>query len=316
MKQLILLLVAGALIVAGCAGESTQHASVTPTPEPSPTQSATPSPTPTPAPVGCVPVLAAGDHLVGCDGIEYSVRVPPACPAEGCGLILDVHGLSMSADMEDANTGMRERGEANGFVVVQPTSPTASWSESDDPKIHAFVLDASAALGVDADRVHVTGFSQGGRVTLAMVCGWPETWASAAPAAPAGNMCFGLGGTPPATAVPMLHIHGTNDTLVSITSGRAARDAVIAAYGLGSGTIVSGSGFTRTGYTNASGMVLQFLEHDYAADNFLINGHCFAGSTDSGELPGQLFSFACEGPNAFTHGEEVIEFFLAHPRAR
>jgi hypothetical protein len=38
------------------------------------------------------------------------------------------------------------------------------------------------------------------------------------------------------------------------------------------------------------------------------------GSLDASGEPGQLFSYACEGPNAFAWGDSVMSFFLAHPR--
>jgi len=39
------------------------------------------------------------------------------------------------------------------------------------------------------------------------------------------------------------------------------------------------------------------------------------GSNDlDGGAPGQLFGFACQPPNSFVWGDEVMKFFLAHPR--
>lgn len=300
-----------AALAAACASGSGASGDGTPTATPTSTPAATPTPS------GCVSEgLEPGDHSVPCDGLTYEVRLPASCPPAGCGLILDVHGYTMSGDMEDANTGMRALGEANGFVVVQPNADgsPASWSEPDYPKVYAFVLDA-LTLGIDETRVHVTGFSQGGQLTFAMVCRWPETFASAAPGAAAGGECFS-GGTPPATQVPMLQIHGTADALVAFSAGTAQRDGVIAAYGLGAGTpVASGTGYERTRYENASGVVLEFLQHDYTAGGIL-DGHCYPGSTDPGGLPDQLFAFGCNPPNGFVYGEEVMDFFVAHPRAR
>ena len=276
----------------------------TPTPPPSPS----PSASPTPVSSGCVDPLAAGHHEVDCDGLTYEVNVPATCPASGCGLILDVHGLSMNGDQQDANTGMRALGEANGFVVVQPNANLAIWSAADYPKVHAFVEDAIVALAIDADRVHATGFSQGGQMTFAMICQWPETFASAAPAAAASGECFApLGGTPPEATIPVLQIHGTSDVLVLFAVAQAQRDGVIAAWDLGAGTLVdSGTGFARTRYENAtSGASLEFLQHDYAG-SLLLQGHCFPGSEDA--------TFRCSPPNDFVLGETVMEFFLANPR--
>jgi len=32
------------------------------------------------------------------------------------------------------------------------------------------------------------------------------------------------------------------------------------------------------------------------------------------DATGQLYSFACDSPNAFAWGEVVVDFFVAHPR--
>lgn len=284
--------------------------------EPTPTPTTTPTATPTPTPSGCVSGgLTPGDQTVDCDGHSYEVRMPATCPTAGCGVVLDVHGFTMSGDMEDANTQMRALGEANGYVVVQPNAngSPASWSEADYAKVYAFVLDVMT-LGVDEAKIHVTGFSQGGQMTFAMICRYPELWASAAPGAAAGMDCFS-GGTPPATRMPVLQIHGTTDALVPFSAATAQRDAVISAWGLGAGTSIgSGSGWSRTRYENAGGDRLEFLQHDYTAGG-IIDGHCYPGSTDPGGLPNQLFSFACTPPNGFVYGDEVMAFFLAHPKA-
>jgi hypothetical protein len=60
--------------------------------------------------------------------------------------------------------------------------------------------------------------------------------------------------------------------------------------------------------------VIEFLSHDYAADNAIIRGHCYPGSTDPGDAPGQLFPFGCEGRNGFVWGEIAMQFFIDHPK--
>ena len=99
-------------------------------------------------------------------------------------------------------------------------------------------------------------------------------------------------------------------------------DAVIAAYGFGAPTTVSSdANYDLRRYTNASGTVLEYIRHVYrsSATSIIplvpdIVGHCYPGSTDDGSQPGQLYSFACDPPNAFDWGAEVLRFFQAHPR--
>ena len=76
----------------------------------------------------------------------------------------------------------------------------------------------------------------------------------------------------------------------------------------------------RTRYTNASGTVFDFLEHDYSSTERVIlsatelRGHCYPGSSDPGTEQGQLFSFACEQSSAFAWGEAAVQFFIDHPK--
>jgi hypothetical protein len=109
-------------------------------------------------------------------------------------------------------------------------------------------------------------------------------------------------------------MHGTDDGLVSYACAEPLRDAVIAAFGLGRQSVVAeGDGYQWTRYEGDT--TFEFIRHDYAApDNALLRGHCFPGSTDPGTAPGQLFTFRCDGDNAFHWGEAVIDFFAAHPR--
>jgi hypothetical protein len=50
------------------------------------------------------------------------------------------------------------------------------------------------------------------------------------------------------------------------------------------------------------------------AGSDLLKGHCYAGSRDDELEKWQFLGFGCEPPNAFNWGEEVMKFFLAHPK--
>lgn len=308
------------LLLAGCGG-GTNGAESNPTPTPSATATSSPTPAPTPVASECIPEPGAGDHVYECDGLSYDVRVPAACVTPGCGLILDVHGLSMSGAMEDANTKMRERGAANGFIVVQPNAtpdpPLSGWEAVPDyAKVYAFLELALTTWSVDADRVHMTGFSQGGLMTFSFLCDHADVFASVAPAAAVGGGCPFTGADVPSREIPILQMHGTDDALVAFSQATSQREAIRAAWNTGAGTVIdSGTGFSRTRYVSAAGTHFEFVQHDYAAASATLRGHCYPGSDDlNGGAPGQLFGFACVPPNGFDWGEEVMAFFLAHPR--
>jgi polyhydroxybutyrate depolymerase len=275
---------------------------------------------PGPTPKGCVNAPGPGDLQFDCDGLTYDVRVPPACVSSACGLVLDVHGATMSGVMEDHNTEMRALGTQHGFVVVQPNAnpapPLSSWNPgTDDDKVFAFLQLAMAVWHVDAKRVHMTGFSQGGMMTFRFICKHADVLASAAPAA--GTGCSFGGGQMPSRELPILYMHGTKDVLVSYDgAGVPQKNAAVAAWAMAGPTTVQADAQHRwERYQNASGTVFELISHDYDTGNPVLGGHCYPGSKDlTGGAPGQLFGFACKPPCAFTWGQAAMQFFLAHPR--
>ncbi len=285
----------------------------------------------------CFPDFGAGHRVYSCNGLHFVVEVPAACVAGGCGIILDVHGLTMSAAMEEANSELGARGTAAGFVVVQPSAnpapPQSSWSTDDEPKVYDFLTRALAVYAIDPDRVHMTGFSQGGFMTWRFLCAHADVFASVAPAAAASNCavvgnpsgapaCSFTGAEMPSRKLPILYMHGRADhNYIPYSCAQPQVDAIVNAWGLTlDGVIDSSPTHTRTRWSG-SGTVVELLAHDYSSSAqvpfvsaSVLQGHCFPGSNDPGTQPGQLFSFKCEQPAAFVWGNEVVDFFVAHPR--
>ncbi len=262
-----------------------------------------------PVAYACAPDRTAGHQTYGCpDGVEIDVEAPEDCVDGGCGVILDVHGYTMSADVEDAHTRMRALGTARGYIVVQPTAPGAvpSWGIGE---LDGVVWDALVAVtdvfDVDPDRVHVSGFSQGGMMSYRLLCAHAPALASIAPVA--GGGCF-TAGAQPAVEVPILYIHGHKDTIVSwYAVGAPQRDAVLAAWEFGAPvTIGSGDEFLARRWTTASGTDFEMWEHDFDTGDPFLAGHCLPGPDDGG-------TFRCDG-SEFDQAAIVLDFFDAHPR--
>ena len=330
-------LVAGIAVLAACGsspgGEPVDDASSIDLPMPD-------APTDTPVTVDdpCLPNPGAGHRSYACNGLQFEVEVPAACVGGGCGLILDVHGLTMSAAMEDANSQLRARGSAAGFVVVQPSAtpapPQSSWGESDEPKVFDFLTRARAVYAIDPDRVHMTGFSQGGFMTWRFLCAHADVFASVAPAAAASNCavvgnpagapaCSFTGAEMPSRRVPILYMHGrADDNYIPFQCAQPQVDAIVSAWGLtAQGVVASSPTYTRARWSDDTDTVVELLAHDYSSTAQVpfvsaseLQGHCFPGSTDPGTQPGQLFSFKCQQPASFVWGAEVVDFFVAHPR--
>ncbi len=266
-------------------------------------------------PGGCITDDTAGDHTFDCGHLTFDVSVPSRCLRESCGLIVDVHGRTMSGPMQEANTRLKALGLERGYVVIQPNAnpapPLSAWvGEADDATVVDFVEQAIAAFEVDSDRVHLTGFSQGGSMTWRLLGDYGELWASAAPAAACG---IGL----PSAVVPLLYMHGTADALTGYGCAEPYVDALREHYELaGDGEVVdSGEDHVRVRYGSDGPALIELLSHDYDNGNAILGGHCYPGSDDPGDAPGQLFTFACGGDEAFAWGQSVIDFFEAHPRA-
>lgn len=293
----------------------------------------------TPKPVGCVSNIGAGHRTFVCSGVTYEVEIPTACSANGgCGVIFDIHGATMNATGMEKSTQLRVLGKAAGYVVVQPTAPLTfignSWTPAtDDAKVWTFTQQLLEALVIDRKRIHFTGFSQGGAMTWRILCAHADVIASAAPIAAADGQSLTSTSPPftldcpfdsaasPSQQVPILQMHGTTDGLVPFGKATQQRDAVIAKWSFGSPTVIaSDAKHTWTRFTNATGMVFEFLQHDYVVPPPLVfvplQGHCIPGGKD---LPinaslGQTMYFSCAQPNAFEWGKAVLQFFIDHPK--
>lgn len=268
-----------------------------------------------PAPTGCVTDVSAGHHLLPCaGGIRYDVEIPAACALGGCGLILDMHGLTMNATQEDAGTGMRARGHEYGYVVVQPNAPgvPSSWDQVvHAPLVFAFVRDVAKALVTDPRRAHVTGFSQGGGMTWRMICAHADFFASAAPLSGLPGCSFSPSEAP-SREVPIMQVHGHKDALLNFNLfAIPQRDAALEYWKDGPAVVVQMDGGHKvTRYTSPSGTPFELWEHDYAAGSVVLGGHCFPGGIDIGPSP---FEFGCADEGTFVVGERVMQFFLDHP---
>lgn len=257
----------------------------------------------------CAPDPIPGHQEITCDGgVEYDVEASADCAAGGCGLILDIHGFIMSGDELDAHTRMRALASPLGYVVVQPTAPgfPASWAGGGyDEDVWTFVEATAHRFDIDRDRIHVMGFSQGGEMTLRLLCAHAEDIASVAPAA--GSACFDGGA--PAVEVPILYMHGTADLLINYDLvAEPLRDAVVETWSLGDPQVMAQSvDYTAERWENAGGTVFELWTHDFEAEAIFLGGHCLPG-------PVSDETYRCRDDGQFDHSLEALRFFTEHPR--
>lgn len=239
----------------------------------------------------------------------------------------------MDSEQENNNTAMRERGEANGYVVVQPSAPSRNWNlRNPTAGVNAILgfIDqalANAALNIDKNRVHLMGFSQGAYLTSGMLCSSPERFASfVVMEGPGFDECKKGQAQP-----PVLLQAGDNDVCCGGAKAAGELAALKSKWGLDEGVKIAGDGhFKRTRYNSTVGIYpnsFEFLTYDYVADYFM-TGHCFPGSDDltqfnpkAGPFP-QAGAFGCPGLKerakgarpGFVIGEEAMKWFLKYPK--
>ena len=278
----------------------------------------TAQPFPGPTADNCIKDVTAGKHTYDCDGLVFNVALPPACLTAACALVFDVHGLTMSAQMQEKNTAMAALAGKYNAIVVQPNAkpapPMSSWSPSDDGKVLAFLNRMRKVFHTDDKRIHFTGFSQGGDMTWRMLCKHAGLFASVAPAAFSSG-CF-IGGDKPSVTVPLLYMHGNKDVLQPLSGADKMRQAIITAWKLGAPSTVSADNKHEWTRRKApDGTVVEFIGHNYSAASPVLGGHCYPGSSDlQPSAPGQLMGYGCVGKSAFAWGEAVMTFFAAHPK--
>ena len=281
-----------------------------------------------PVPAGCIDDVAAGDHVYSCGGLQVDARIPAACQAPGCGLILVLHGDTGTGLLMDGHIKMRELGEQHGYVVIAPTGPPfggglpgSTWSASNDATLVDIVEQFRDVFRVDPRRIHVTGFSRGGFVTWRLLCDHADLFASAAPAGAGRGTNFGEqtcfeDGRMPSRPIPIVFMMGRTDVSVGYQTMVAIRDAAIAAYAAtGPDTVAGDTTYRHDRWEGANGGVIETFDHAYetVADGPFASakGHCIAGSTTDPYAP--QYAIPCLLPNSFTWGEQVMAFFQAHP---
>jgi polyhydroxybutyrate depolymerase len=281
-----------------------------------------------PTPSGCITDVSPGDHVFTCEGRQLDVRIPAVCEAPGCGLILELHGDTGTGLLMDAHVKLRDLGQQHGYVVAAPTGPPypglpgSTWTSANDAELVDLVQQLAGVFRVDRKKIHVTGFSRGGFVTWRLLCDHADLFASAAPAG-AGNgaafsetTCFAAGRAP-SRQLPILFMMGRTDASVGYSTMVTIRDAALASYGAtgAPAVLAQDSNYTHNRWTGSGGAIFETFDHAYqtVADGpwASAQGHCIAGSTMDPYAP--QYAIPCQLPNAFVWGDEVMQFFLAHP---
>jgi polyhydroxybutyrate depolymerase len=182
------------------------------------------------------------------DGLErtYLLNLPPVYyeSQNQYSLVIALHGGGGTAEQFESSTGLSDKANASGFIVVYPNGVKSTgllkaqtWNGGtccdyavekniDDVKFISQLIDRLVAdYKINPKRIYATGHSNGGIMSYRLACELSAKIAAIAPNASSMSV------TKPCNAlrpVPVLHMHSVNDTNVPYKGGYG--DGVSKAY--------------------------------------------------------------------------------------
>ncbi|MFP2933698.1 alpha/beta hydrolase family esterase [Pyxidicoccus sp. 3LG] len=172
----------------------------------------------------------------------YRVHVPPGYDAtRPAPAVLAFHGFGSSEARMEALTGLSTLADTEGFLAVYPRGLSQSelrgtsaasqenqrgWNGGaccgrardtvdDVGFVDALLADLDRRVCVDTRRTFAMGFSNGGFFSYRLACERASRFAAIAPVA--GTE--GLSACKPSRPVPVLHVHGTADSIIHYGGG-------------------------------------------------------------------------------------------------
>lgn len=193
----------------------------------------------------CTPTATADDgraaeigpplSMITVGGLErsYLVQVPPE-PSGAMPLLIMLHGAGGDGERAERVTGFTDAAMANEFIVAYPNGTQAnfvdgelSWNAGaccgiartdniDDVSfVLAMIAELQAKYTIDASRIYLAGYSNGGMLSYRLACEHSELFAAVAVISGAHN----YSPCEPSEPVPLLIVHGLIDLTVPYDGG-------------------------------------------------------------------------------------------------
>ncbi|WP_158241797.1 PHB depolymerase family esterase [Tabrizicola sp. TH137] len=256
----------------------------------------------------------------------YRIDLPPR--ATGAPIILALHGGGGSADQFARSSGLSGPANRQGYAVIYPegTGRAGTWNGGyccgaaqrqridDIAFLDAVIADAVARFRLDGGRVYVTGMSNGAIMA--------ETYAALRPARV--RAVAGVAGTMdtrrfrPTGPVPLLHIHGTADSMVpyaggqgdtSLTRTRFASVASVEAAFLAPFPVLARTERVIDGADDG----MRVIERNYTDSRGVTQLRILTIEGGGHAWPGSRRAARQGGTADITANAEVLRFFAEHP---
>lgn len=221
MRRLTGLLLAGLLLLAGCApASSTESESAG---VPTPTQ---PPAAPTPTSSQAARYQNPGDYLdeLPINGVlrAFVLHVPASYDSsQPAPLVFNIHGAGSNAIAQERASQWHAKADEFGFIVVAPQAlgNPPVWmgvfldqqGDADMGFFRALLDQLNRELNIDPDRIYATGLSNGGTMVNRLGCDLSQSFAAIAPVSGAQS---GLHLCENQRPVSVLAIHGTDDRII------------------------------------------------------------------------------------------------------
>lgn len=213
--------------------DGTADGGTPPPPPPPPPGEEFPPTTGTPSCTNLLP----GKFNCTLSGRTYNVVVPNAYGqgTRAVPLVVDIHGYTENADKEQTRTKWDTLAATENFIVAYPNGKNNSWNaqgeccgnpgtttEQDVQFIRDVVAAVKQAGRIKAERVYVTGYSNGGSMSHTIACMAADVFNGAGPVAyplSGGSYAQVVAACKPSRPIPVLTFQGDNDTLVPYNGG-------------------------------------------------------------------------------------------------
>lgn len=163
---------------------------------------------------------------------SYRIHIPPSLDAATApALVIGLHGGNSNGADFETMTGLSPLADREGFIVVYPNAiglyrEKPYWNdgrvpEVDDVSFISRLIDELAdKLSIDANRVYITGFSNGASMTNRLGIELGNKIAAIAPVA--GTLGINQAKRwQPVRTLPVMYFHGTADPFAYYTGGSA-----------------------------------------------------------------------------------------------